>query len=201
MQIVIRNKFSSDGEHLKELRELIYNYPCTAVKQQEPDNISVLFGCGYIPRSGCGYIPRSGCGGTPRSWCDGKPRSGCGYIPRSVQRYCLVRCRGTVPFGAGVLPRSVQRYCLARCRGTVPLGVQLHISPTFAPQTRIKTLETKHPLRRTNPGFLGATALKQSGRADGITWSYRFNLVCRPLQVCHRQTCIKSLLGFLGVRP
>ena len=37
-------------------------------------------------------------------------------------------------------------------------------------QTCIKTLETKPHLPRTNPGFLRATALKQSGRADGITW-------------------------------
>ena len=73
-----------------------------------------------------------------------------------------VRCRGTASLGAGVLPRSVQRYCLARCRGTDPLGSevairsdqryesafkQLHISPAFAPQTRIKTLETKPHLR------------------------------------------------------
>ena len=37
--------------------------------------------------------------------------------------------------------------------------------------------------------------------ADGITWSYRFNLACRPHQVCRRQTCIKSLLGFQRAKP
>ena len=31
VQIVIRNKFTSGGKHLKELRELVYNYPCRAV--------------------------------------------------------------------------------------------------------------------------------------------------------------------------
>ena len=75
------------------------------------------------------------------------------HLVQGVGTY-LVRCRGTASLGAGVLPRSVQRYCPARCRGTDPLGSgvairsdqryesafkQLHISPTFAPQTRIKT--------------------------------------------------------------
>ncbi|MGP1475845.1 MAG: DUF4469 domain-containing protein, partial [Treponema sp.] len=31
VQVVIRNKFTSGGKHLKELRELVYNYPCRAV--------------------------------------------------------------------------------------------------------------------------------------------------------------------------
>ena len=86
--------------------------------------------------------------------CRGTVPFGAGVLTRSVQRYCPVRCRGTASLGAGVLSRSVQGYCPARCRGTDPLGSgvairsdqryesafkQLHISPTFAPQTRIKT--------------------------------------------------------------
>ena len=44
-----------------------------------------------------------------------------------------------------------------------------HPPPAFAVQTRIKTLGTKHPLRRTHAGFLRAQALKQGGKkSEGL---------------------------------
>ena len=53
-----------------------------------------------------------------------------------------------------------------------------HPPPAFAVQTRIKTLGTKHPLRRTHAGFLRAQALKQGGKGGrdklgsiDIVWS------------------------------
>ena len=65
------------------------------------------------------------------------------YTSLGVPVYTSYRVRVHTLLGTEVLPRSVQRDCPERCRGTVPLGVQLHISPAFAPQTRIKTSETK----------------------------------------------------------
>ena len=56
-------------------------------------------------------------------------------------------------------------------------------------QTCIKTLE-KSTRSADQSGI-------PKGKADGITWFYRLNLVRRPLQVCGTQTCIKLLLGFL----
>ena len=76
------------------------------------------------------------------------------YTPFGVRVHTSLGVRVHTPFGAEVLPRSVQGYCPARIRGSDPLGSgvairsdqryesafkQLHISPTFAPQTRIKT--------------------------------------------------------------
>ena len=52
------------------------------------------------------------------------------YLARGAGTY-PVRCRGTASLGAEVLTRSDQRYESA--------FKQLHISPAFAPQTRIKT--------------------------------------------------------------
>ena len=41
----------------------------------------------------------------------------------------------------------------------------------------------------------------RSKRADGLNRSYKVESVYRPLQVCETQTCIKNVLGFLGVEP
>ena len=41
----------------------------------------------------------------------------------------------------------------------------------------------------------------RSKRADGLNRSYKVESVYRPLQVCETQTCIKNVLGFLGVPP
>ena len=38
----------------------------------------------------------------------------------------------------------------------------------------------------------------ESKSADGLNRFYSFNSVYRPHRVCHRQTRIKNVLGFLG---
>ena len=116
------------------------------------------------------------------------------YTSLGVPVYTSYRVRVHTLLGTEVLPRSVQGDCPERCEADrmnrsyrhnlvyCPLQVWLggrEISLkdlTKSPptrvltkvKTRIKTLGTKHPLRRTNPGFQRAEPFGRAGRREWV---------------------------------
>ena len=80
-------------------------------------------------------------------------------------------------------------------KGVLKVIIRSSASPKFAIGKPEQTsLDTKDVIFTINE-------FCESKSADGLNRSYKLESVYRPLQVCETQTCVKNVLGFLGVHP